>query len=207
MQPSNLAEAKDPRRVLPESLSRRPPIQHHRDRLADVLRTLRQGDGSGHHVRPGEEEVPRLRVPFVRRRRLGGSRHDRALHHPQRQAGGDQKGGAARRLVQPQDESGSESVGRLALGTARTRRNDARTERSDERAADEHDGLDGAEYDGRVPRMGCIGRPAAELRLRQSKSRLQPGMGPPAAAAARSAAAPVGQLQRDPADTAIWILR
>lgn len=100
MQPENFAEAQDPRWILPEGVPRRTALQHHRDRLENVLRPLRQSHGSRHHVRPGEEEIARIRVLVVRGRRISRPCHQRALYHAQRQAGGDQESRATRWIVQ-----------------------------------------------------------------------------------------------------------
>lgn len=49
VQPSHAAEA-EARRRLSQGVPGRFAVEHHRDRLARVLRPLRKGHGGGHHV-------------------------------------------------------------------------------------------------------------------------------------------------------------
>jgi hypothetical protein len=63
MQPKKHAEAKK-KHQLAKSFPRRAAVERHRDRFAESLFNLRQGDGGGHHVRPGEKEIERYCCPF-----------------------------------------------------------------------------------------------------------------------------------------------
>jgi hypothetical protein len=63
MQPKKHAEAEE-KHQLAESFPWRASVERHRNGFAESLFNLRQGDGGGDHVRPGEKEIERYCRPF-----------------------------------------------------------------------------------------------------------------------------------------------
>lgn len=62
MQPKKHAEA-EKKHQLAESVPRRAAVERDRNGFAEPLFDLRQGDGGGDHVRPGEKEIERYCRP------------------------------------------------------------------------------------------------------------------------------------------------